>query len=496
MNQSLKLPALCTSFLLLLTLNLNVFGQQKNNVNSLPFSPAPYRVGERLTYDISFSNFISAAHVELRVVARGNFFGRDAILLRGHVETTGVINVALLAINNDYVSYVDPQTGLPFRSEQVVHEGARATERAQELSGPVFDFLSAVYRFRASSFGDGSTKRLLMRNGADDYEAELKVTGRRSVKTKAGSFDTIATQLRVGNDFRARDVKVYFSDDDRHLPVLATARLSGGEIRAELAASDILKTVEPRAEPAPTITPQPTPTPATVTPPQVSDQSLNNLPFKIGEQLNYQVFLGTITQPAGNATFQVSARSSNNRDGLLYTARAQTTNAMQRMFVANDQISSYVDVKTLLPFRTEMKLLEGKYRTNQIVTINQDHGSATTDQNLKIEIPIGTHDYISFFYLVRTFNLTPPRRNAVSILVGNRPTTLFITSLKRETIQLGSQSIPAIQVSLTTDDPQPDKFQLRAWISDDRRRLPLRLTAVTGLGPIRADLVIVPLTSQ
>jgi hypothetical protein len=166
------------------------------------------------------------------------------------------------------------------------------------------------------------------------------------------------------------------------------------------------------------------------------------------------------------------------------------------MFVANDQISSYVDVKTLLPFRTEMKLLEGKYRTNQIVTINQDHGTATTDQNLKIEIPVGTHDYISFFYLARTFNLTPPRRNAVSILVNNHPTTLFITSLKRETIQLGTQSIPAIQVSLTTDDPQPDKFQLRAWISDDRRRLPLRLTAVTGLGPIRADLVIVPLTSQ
>jgi hypothetical protein len=51
-------------------------------------------------------------------------------------------------------------------------------------------------------------------------------------------------------------------------------------------------------------------------------------------------------------------------------------------------------------------------------------------------------------------------------------------------------------VSLTTDDPQPDKFQLRAWVSDDRRRLPLRLTAVTELGPVRADLAIIPLTSQ
>jgi hypothetical protein len=204
-----------------------------------------------------------------------------------------------------------------------------------------------------------------------------------------------------------------------------------------------------------------------------------------------------MTQPAGTATFQVRARSNNfSRDGLQYTVQAQTTPAVQRMFAANDQITSYVDVKTLLPFRTELKLVEGRSRTNQILSINQDYGVATTDQNQKIEIPVGTHDYLSFFYLARTFNLTPPRRNAVSILVNNKPTTLVITSLKRETIQLGSQSIPAIQISLTTDDAQPDKFQLRGWISEDGRRLPLRLTAVTELGPVRADLAIIPLTSQ
>jgi hypothetical protein len=61
---------------------------------------------------------------------------------------------------------------------------------------------------------------------------------------------------------------------------------------------------------------------------------------------------------------------------------------------------------------------------------------------------------------------------------------------------LGSQTIPAIQVSLTTDDAESDKYQLRAWISDDERRLPLRLTAVTQLGPLRADLAIIPVTRQ
>jgi hypothetical protein len=155
-----------------------------------------------------------------------------------------------------------------------------------------------------------------------------------------------------------------------------------------------------------------------------------------------------------------------------------------------------VDPKALLPFRTEMNLLEGKRQLNQTLTVNQDYGTATTVSGMRIEIPVGTHDYLSFFYAVRTFNLTPPKRNAVSILVNNKPKTLFISSLKRETIQLGSQKIPAIALSLTTDDSQSDKYLLRMWISDDKRRLPLRITGSTEIGPFRADLVILPATSQ
>ncbi|HYU99664.1 MAG TPA: DUF3108 domain-containing protein, partial [Pyrinomonadaceae bacterium] len=86
--------------------------------------------------------------------------------------------------------------------------------------------------------------------------------------------------------------------------------------------------------------------------------------------------------------------------------------------------------------------------------------------------------------------------SALSILVNNQPKTLFITALKRENVQIGSQTILAIQFSLTTDDADGDKYQIRGWISDDKRRLPLRLTAVTELGAIRADLAIIPVTSQ
>ena len=61
---------------------------------------------------------------------------------------------------------------------------------------------------------------------------------------------------------------------------------------------------------------------------------------------------------------------------------------------------------------------------------------------------------------------------------------------------MGERKLPAIAVSITTDDPQPDKYQLRLWISDDKRRLPLRITCVTQLGPLRADLAILPTATQ
>jgi hypothetical protein len=56
--------------------------------------------------------------------------------------------------------------------------------------------------------------------------------------------------------------------------------------------------------------------------------------------------------------------------------------------------------------------------------------------------------------------------------------------------------VPAIALAITTDDTQSDKYQLRMWVSDDRRRLPLRITGVTEIGPLRADLAILPTAVQ
>ena len=146
------------------------------------------------------------------------------------------------------------------------------------------------------------------------------------------------------------------------------------------------------------------------------------------------------------------------------TVTAETTNAAARVFVARDKIDSYVDPKGLLPYRTVLSLVEGKRRLNQTLTTNQDNGTVLVDSNTRIEVPVGTHDYLSFFYALRTFSMAIGKRNGIPVMVENKPKTLFVTATKREQIGLGMNMVPAIALTITTDDPEPDKYQLLSLI--------------------------------
>jgi hypothetical protein len=518
---SLKLARLMA---LLVSLTCVVAAQQKIEATQAPLNDAAYRVGERLTYNVEFSHYVSAAHIDLFVAARGTFFNRDGVQLRAHIETVGIVNAALLSINNDYTTYVDPQTGLPYRAQQVVREAGRAAEAERDYnqsagtdaipsklrtdaSVGTFDLLSALYRVRSLPLTGRSSYLLTVQHEGQQYRAQVKVVGRELIKTNVGSFNTILVQVNVKNS-RRYNLDMYFSDDERHVPIRIVADVGAGEIRADLAASELTGPAPVQSSsPTPPIKPGPrtSPTPRTPGAGQGpaganSEAPLKDLPFKIGEQLAYQVYLSSnVQQPVGTITLTLKSRGRYfNRDGLLFSVTAQTTGAGARVFPVNDQITSYVDPTTLLPFRTELNLSEGKYRFSRTYNLDQNRGAAVSDSKERIEIPVGTHDLISTFYSIRTFDLWPPKQNAISLMATTQPRTLLVKSQRKETIEVGGQKINAIMLTLTlpADDSQSDKMQIRLWIGDDARRLPLRIMAVTPLGPVRADLVIAPVTSQ
>lgn len=497
-----------------------------------PVSPAPYRAGERLTYTVAFSNFPTAAHVETLVVGRGQFQGREGVELRAHVETIGVVSAALLALNVNQTTFVDPATGLPYRAQQSLVRNTRVQDVSQDFNTPpgdtalsqgrdiavaagTYDFLSALFRLRSLPLAQGATYSLSVKQNETVYDAEVRVTGRETLKTNIGSSNVVVAEVRVRGNKEADEyrVRLYFTDDDRHVPVLISARPRAGEIRIELASAEFVnETQDPLATATPTDpgirlppeqlaannppgttptpAPRPTPGPGPAAPPA-------ELPFKPGEQLNFNFFLGPNAQPAGSGSFVVRPRARYfNREGLLLTVNLQSAGPLQTLFPVSDQINSYVDATTVVPFRTELSLSEGKRRARLVVSADQQAGSALFEDGTRVEVPFGTHDLLSVFYALRSFDLTPGKRNSVSLLVNKRPRVLFITALRTASLQLGGQNIPAVELALATNDPTGDRLGLRLWVSTDKRRLPLRLTATTPLGLVRADLAIIPTALQ
>ena len=510
--------------------------QQPVEVSTAPVSATPYRVGERLTYGVSFSNFSSAAHVQMYVAGRGRYFEREGVELRAHVETVGEVSAALLKLNNYQFSFVDPQTGLAYRTVTLPAEATPPvkvqdatfvrppdvvsilTPASAEPATSAPDLLSTLFRLRSLPLAPGARFRFKVQYAGALYEAELRVEGRETVNTSAGSFNTLAAVVRVRNDDDADDlrVRINFTDDERRVPVIVTARLPAGEVRATLASDEFVLPAQseqlasaPRPDARPTplalppdpsrpdtgrpaATPRPTPTAAPNPTTLPSD-----LPFEVGEQLNFNFFLGTSPQPVGTASFQVRARARYfNRDGLQFSATMATNQTLDRIFSVRDQINTYVDAATLLPFRVESQIQEGSHRQRGIITLDQERGGAIAHDGSRVEIPVGTYDLVSILYALRSFDLTPPKRNSVALFLNKRPRLLFITSVGRETIELNGQRINAYQLALSTDDPQGDRFALRLWVGADRRRLPLRITATTPLGPVRAELAIIPLARQ
>src|SRR5947208_5243828 len=305
-QRKLKFSLTFAKLAILLICLAGAVAAQQTAADQAPFNAGAYRVGERLTYNVNYSQFVSAAHVELFVAGRDAFFGREGVQLRAHVETNGVVNVALLSINNDYTTYIFPDSGLPYRSQQVVRQAGRTSQASVDYNQPAgtdalparlrvgesagtLDLLSAVYRLRAMPLVAGSSYLMSVRNGDDEYQAQIKVSGRELIKTNVGSFNAIATRVTVkkGEDY---DIRAYFSDDQWHVPVLITARYNGADIQVELAASALTapaRTSQTRGAiepglPPPVATPTPSGTRSSANPINIqTSATILDLPFKI-----------------------------------------------------------------------------------------------------------------------------------------------------------------------------------------------------------------------
>ena len=106
------------------------------------------------------------------------------------------------------------------------------------VSKPVFDPLSLVYHLRDLELTPGKVHRFNVFADGKLYTMEADVTGRETIDTSAGSFDTVVVEpkMRSGGLFRDEDSRltIWYSNDARHIPVRIQSEVKVGTITATL----------------------------------------------------------------------------------------------------------------------------------------------------------------------------------------------------------------------------------------------------------------------
>ena len=462
-----------------------------------PLSTSIFRIGERLTYNISFEKFNNAGYAEIYVVSRGKLAEKDAVELRSKIKTNDFVSAAFYLLDESRTTFASAEKGLPLYIRKTENASVLPKETVNNfLIVPTLnhDILTLIYQARNA----GGTGNFPLQENDKIYNVSLTPTVNEKVKTDAGEFDTncVAVQSEFLTEKGLTDFKINFSSDEQKIPVLFRFKTTKGDFRVTLASiqGNEGETSETPQPPFPTQTPRPVPTPKPIpTPtPYIENQPLlKELPFQLGETLDYQISDGG--QIVGNIRLEAKERKLfSNQDSLLLMATITASAAGNRVFTTGDGIKANVNPDSIAPQQIEIKFTGDLSAFNQTTRFDQMTGVASLNGVNRIEIPVGTHSILSLIYAIRSFNLKPSKDSTnpvndtrVAVLWDKQPYVFTLRPATADIINLRGEKISAQQISINTGNPQLDSLALRLWLSNDERRLPLRF----AIGNFQADLI-------
>ena len=475
---------------------------------AVPTSARPFQVGEKLSFNVAWANFGTAARLEMEVAGQGAFFGQQGYQLRTKITTLGKTRSLFTEVDNQYISYVDAKSLLPYRADNATRQGklseddtitidqqrhsARYGDQSElTLPADTFDLPSLVYALRLREFNEGAKPtKFTALFGKQLVTIEAQVKNRERITTQAGNYDAIRIDLKARTkDKTEYNVRIWFSDDKQRLPVLMMSKLSFGEVRAELAQVSL----NPQLNKANMIAVN-TALPEIVSrDPKIALETAearpsefeSNLPFAVGERISYDVEwlnLGKI----GKVNLAIQRRGSlDNRIVFEMVGELSTIGSARSIINLDDTFKSYVHVDSLVPVRTETSILEGQ-RRKQIVAVYKDD-SVRLDNGTHFDVKPRTLDLVSLFYAVRASQLTVGSNQTFHFVDANhRPRALTIKVAKQESINSVLGPRDTLQLDITNQEN--NQLMAQAWVTNDAKHLPLYIVTRLAFGEIRLNI--------
>ena len=217
-------------------------------------------------------------------------------------------------------------------------------------------------------------------------------------------------------------------------------------------------------------------------------------PFQVGEQLTFDISWLNIT--AGTAVMAVSGAGTEGDQTLVkLVTTAQSRPAITKFFPVDNRVESLLDPATLLPEHLTFKRREGKKKEDIEYAFQQKEGKVTVLKGGTTEIldmPPGTQDVISCLYYARSaLSLQPGAALTMNVYHDKKNRKLDVRVEEIETISgpWGTVETARLLVVMPFQGLFLNQGNIRVWLTNDERRIPVRMKAKVVIGSIVADLV-------
>jgi hypothetical protein len=218
-----------------------------------PERAVPFRTGETLTYDVSWSTFLVAGTVVTTVKEKRQSFGSTAYYLVAEARPTPLLS-SLYALYYKMDTLLDTSTLLSQRGSLYTEEGKRhslkttvfdrkarraffehqsaTTVKADfPIEASTQDALSAIYVLRTIPLNTGAHLAMPVSDDGVKYTMTIDVAGQERVKTPLGETAGWKVVLAVSDDKGdavGRNLAIWISNDARRYPLKMQAELPLG----------------------------------------------------------------------------------------------------------------------------------------------------------------------------------------------------------------------------------------------------------------------------
>jgi hypothetical protein len=222
-----------------------------------------------------------------------------------------------------------------------------------------------------------------------------------------------------------------------------------------------------------------------------------------GERIEYRVHYGLIN--AGEAVMKTDdgIHRINNRACYKIDVFGRTKGIFDMLTTVRDNWGSYLDTSAVVSQRFYQSIKEGKYLKKEVIDFDQINGTAIVNRLDKkdstlirkdeIETLPNMQDLVSGFYYMRTFNYDTMKTDEMFTVTGFFDDTTYHVDVKflgRETLKtkVGNFDTFVMSPIMPKNSFFRGKNPIRAWISDDQRRIPLKVKAELIIGSVEIDI--------